>query len=160
MSESISDAAFDIGAAFGATSLPAVDRLTLYLPNMDCDQNPVSGVEDWIEYGMRLLTDINGGVTRLPWASGRWKRSDGQVVEEQTTVIYSSLMDPERFQQEALQIRAFLHAFGRYTNQGAVMFDISGIQAGDDVSEGGAPVYAIRTYEITSDEYDPPAEAA
>ena len=64
---------------------------------------------------MKLLDGIGGGVTALPAALAMWGGK-----EENTVIVYCH-MDDETFDDNKFIIRAFLHAFGRDTNQGEVL---------------------------------------
>lgn len=118
---------FDMQKALGAKEAFSFQKFSIYFPNKDRNNNPVRDVEDWIRQGMRLLTEINTGVTRLPAAQGNWKNVEtGEVISEDTVVIYSFLREPEKFHSRSKEVQAFLKEFGLSTNQGEVMVEFFG----------------------------------
>lgn len=137
------DGKIDLASVFGALEAPTVERLSIYLPDRDRDSNAVHNIEDWIVASMSLLTDINGGCTRMPANQGEWKSPSGDVVKERTTIIYSYLFDADSFVSGVDKIRAFLHLFGRQTNQGEVLFEFSG----NDESGPFSRAYRISNYD-------------
>lgn len=121
----------NIGALFGATNVYGASKITIYLANKDRHNNPVKNIETYISTGMSLLADINGGVTRLPWAEGMWFESDEDDIvadgmdssRDETTLIYSFIRNPQAFVRRSKELRAFLHKYGRETNQGEVLVE-------------------------------------
>lgn len=135
---------FDLGEALGAEARKSDQRIVIYLPDRDCNSQIVDNIDAWVEAGMDLLTEINGGVTRLPWADGQW--TDGTItIKERTAVIYSYVRDAVHFGSNFKIIKEFLHEFGRETNQGEVFVEYIG--EGDDG-------YISRAYGLTA--YDKP----
>ena len=140
---------FDLQEELGASATFSTQKLTVYLPDKNKNGEPIPDIEVWVEAGMRLLADINLGVTRLPAAQGIWKPTAGAPdLNESTVLIYSYLREPEVFLDRFDEIRAFLHEFGRSTNQGEVMVELFG-----ESVPGGDFYFRI----FTIDTYDPPA---
>lgn len=138
----------NIAAVLGAAERPAGERFTIYLPDRDRAGATVADIGDWIDAAMALLTDINGGATRLAPTEGRWLSPEGQVVKEETTLVYSYYPDPARFYARLPEVADFLHLFGRETNQGEVVAELFG------ESEDG---FFNRFYSITAFEDAPAA---
>ena len=120
-------AAFDMQGALGATDTFSLQKISIYLPNKDRDECLIFDIENWIEAGMRVLAEINLGVTRLPPAIGYWVDTvKERTIKEDTHVIYSFIRQPDKFQEKFDKIRAFVHSFGKKTNQGEVMVEFFG----------------------------------
>jgi hypothetical protein len=128
----------DLGKELGATQEPSAQRLTLYIPNKDRDGRPVDDHEKWTKEAQELLTEIGDGATAFPPVDGTWRKPDGTDLWEQTKLIYT-FIDPDKLVANISRLRAFLHRFGRETNQGKVVFEFDGLLWGID-------------------RYDPPAE--
>lgn len=77
-----------------------------------------------------------GGATAFPPAQGVWRDdSVGELVWDETVVVFSYVPDDEIDEQAAAEVRRFLLRLGRETNQGEVGLLIDGDYIG------------IRTYE-------------
>jgi len=118
----------DLGRLLGSqgdTSTP--QKFSIYLPDRDGKNGPIQTIGSWIDQAVVLMTEINGGCTKLPPAKGAWINSTtGSYVVEDTVVIYSYLLRPELFEQRFEELVEFLHTFGRETQQDAVMAEFSG----------------------------------
>ena len=80
----------------------------------------------------------------MPVAKGTWRSTDGRVIKEDTTVIYSYIDEPDEFESRLNEITVFLHRFGKSTNQDSVMVEFSG---GDD------GYFVSRAYYIHESDY-------
>ncbi len=129
---------FNLGKEIGATEEPSAQRLTLYVPNKDCDGELIDDHEHWTKEGQELLTEIGNGATSFPPVDGTWRKPDGTDLWEQTRIVYT-YVDPDKLVANVQRLRAFLHRFGRETNQGQVVFEFDGL------------FWSI-------DKYDPPTE--
>jgi len=118
----------------GAIDEPSVQQLTLYIPNKDKDGRIIKNLEGWIREAQNVLTIIGRGSTTLPPADGTWLKKDvynikelkdEYILKEKTTLVYAYI-DPDRFEKNFKSLRAFLHRFGRETNQGEVPFEFYG----------------------------------
>ena len=130
----------DLGDELGATAPPSAQRLSLYVPNKDCDGQVIAEYEAWCTEAQELLTAIGGGATAFPPVDGTWKRPDGSVLWERTTIMYT-YVDAEKLTEKIGQLREFLHRFGRETNQGEVIVEFDGL------------LWRINAYDSTSEEY-------
>ena len=117
---------FDLVKELGAEEEPAGERLTLYIPNKDCNGGVVAEHQKWLTEGQELLTDIGDGASCFPPVTGTWRKPDGENLWEQTTMIYS-FIDPDKFRANMRRLRTFLHRFGRETNQGKVVFELGNL---------------------------------
>ena len=116
---------FNLGKEIGATEQPSAQRLTLYIPNKDCVGGLINDHEKWTKEAQELLTEIGGGATAFPPVDGTWRKPDGGDLWEQTRIIYTYI-DPDKLAASMPRLRAFLHRFGRETNQGEVVFEFDG----------------------------------
>lgn len=153
------DGSFDLLAELGADEAFSVQRFAIYLPNKDRNNKPVRGINQWIEAAMALLTDINGGVTKLPKAAGRFRvvEESGvqEIVIEDTVIVYSYIFDAEAFSRGFKRIKSYVDTFGKLTNQKAVMVEFSGedrsyVADGADGSEEAAAGYYMQAYYISN----------
>jgi hypothetical protein len=115
---------FDLVKELGAEEEPLGERLTLYIPDKDCNGDVVANHQKWVREGQELLTDIGDGATCFPPVTGTLRKPDGEDLWEQTTMIYS-FIDPVKFRANMARLRNFLHRFGRETKQGKVVFELS-----------------------------------
>ncbi|MEJ0053625.1 MAG: hypothetical protein WDN10_02770 [bacterium] len=142
---------FDLKTALGADTSESVQRFAVYLPNQDRDQKPVENFDKWVDSAMEIMVRINGGVTQLPLAAGRFrvKNEDGseRIVGENTVVVYSYLFEPDDFVREFDKIKRFIDTFGKITNQKSVMVEFSGLEPSDDDPE--SLVYCTDAYMIS-----------
>lgn len=117
----------------GVAEAASPERLTLYIPSADSDGKSFDP-QPWIDDAMRLLSAIGGGATRMPPVEGVWYNpQSGEFITEQIVLVYSYI-DPDKFEQNLLKLRQFLHAMGKHTNQGEVVFELSDV------------LYKIRNY--------------
>jgi len=104
---------------------PSVQKFSIYLPDKDKNQAPVRDLDAWISAAVRILTDINGGSTKLPTAEGSWKDKNGTTLIDNTVVVYSFIRNPDDFEGRFKEIVAFVHEFGRGANQESVMLEVT-----------------------------------
>jgi hypothetical protein len=127
------EAVFSLGRELGVEGKAGAWRIALYFPDRDRAGNPVA-IETYIRGCMRVLTDVNRGVTRLPYAIGTWleempegdDQAEREPVEENTTVVYSIIFDPDRFADMFKFIKRAFFLFGKDTNQGELFLEYSG----------------------------------
>ncbi len=119
------DLDINLGKELGATEEPAAQRLTLYIPNKDRQDQVIAEHDKWVKEAQELLTAIGRGATAFPPVDGTWEKPDGSVLWENTRIIYT-FIDPDRLAANLTRLREFLHRFGRDTNQGEVKFEFDG----------------------------------
>lgn len=115
----------DIAKELGAEEGFSTQKLSLYLPNKDRDGALVPDQEQWVHESRAILSRFGGGSTALPPADGTWERESGDILWEQTRLVYC-FVDPDRFESTINILRKFLHRFGRDTNQGEVVVEFDG----------------------------------
>jgi hypothetical protein len=117
---------FDLEELLQAHEARTSARIAIYLPNKDRNQEDIDA-EPYIMLGMRLMAEMNLGVTRMPVAQGMWIDEENQrEVVEDTVVLYSFIRRPELFQSNFRRFVDFLHRFGRDCKQGEVLIEYSG----------------------------------
>ncbi len=108
---------FDIGQA----SSSHIRRFTLYLPERDREGREVPQIERWVQLACTVLARISGGATHVR-ADGVYLSESGALIREPLNIIYS-IVDPERFYQKLVVLRAFIQRFGEEANQETVMVE-------------------------------------
>jgi hypothetical protein len=112
----------DLGKELGADEGYSSQRLTLYIPNKDRAGKKLANVKKWVDAARELLSQIGNGSTAYPLADGNWINEKGEILWEQTRIVY-----PDRLGAKSTLLREFLHRFGRETNQGEVVVEFDGL---------------------------------
>jgi len=133
----------DLKNRLRASSEASAQKFSIYIADKDENNEDVPDIGDWITGAISLLTEINGGSTKII-AQGTWKSDNGTVTNDATSIIYS-FIDPETFFRRLDDIVYFLHDYGKRTSQGAVMVEFSG-----EDEEG---IYQSRAYFIEKADY-------
>ena len=119
----------NIAELLGAEEEPAIQRITLYIPDKDNNGKKIKKLKFWIKEARRILTMIGRGSTALPPSDGTWMPSyeyyEDAIVWEKTIIIYT-MIEPELFEKNIHLLRNYLHSFGKETNQGEVVFEYDG----------------------------------
>jgi hypothetical protein len=131
------DQDLDLAAALGAEREPSTQILSLYIPNKNRHGRPIKSAP-WIREAEKILTKIGEGFTTTPPHDGGWETGGGTLKREKTVIVYTYIK-PDRFLENVPALRAFLHRFGRETNQEVVVAELSG--------EAGAWFFRIRDYD-------------
>lgn len=109
---------------FGATATLGT-RLSIYLPDKDCNGHPVENIEHWIREARVLFTTYFGGCTTLS-ASGMWHdRAQGIFIEERTAIV-TAYVDPVDVAANEPSIREFVNHYLDATKQQAVAIEYDG----------------------------------
>ena len=124
----------DFAQSLGADQRAAGQKFSIYIADRDRLGNAVPGVEGWIGAALSLLSGINGGATKLAPTVGYWQSDTGEMVVEETTIIFSYVKDAENFANRLPDIAAFLHMYGKDTNQGEVVAELFGEDSGGFVN--------------------------
>jgi hypothetical protein len=117
------DIELDLAAALGAEPAVSLQVLSIYLPNKDrygteFDASP------WIKEAGEMLFRIGGGATVMPPQEGVTADESGVPLWESTVVVYTYVTDA--LVRELPALRAFLHRYGRTTNQREVGVSLAG----------------------------------
>ena len=116
----------DIAEAFGADGGVSTERISIYIPDKEQNDNEIGNQRKWVLEALRLLGQINGGATAMPPAEGVWLNDDGEEIQEHPVVVYSYVLSVEALVDGIPRIREFLHRMGRETNQGEIAFELAG----------------------------------
>ncbi len=119
------DIQINIGESLGAEPGYSFQCFVVYIPNKDKDDQEIGTQRRWVLDLIRLLSEINRGVTSQP-AEGGWLNDEGQIILEQPVIVYSYVKDHSEFVKSLPRLRAFLHRLGRETNQGEIAFEFEG----------------------------------
>lgn len=96
----------------------------MYIPNKDRHGRAIR-TAPWIRQAQEILTRIGEGYTTTPPHDGGWETASGTPRREKTVIVYTYIK-PQRFLAQLGSLRAFLHRFGRETNQEVVVVELSG----------------------------------
>lgn len=122
--------------ALRSSEATSVQKFSIYLPNRDKHNREIESIDIWIGAAVELLTEINGGSTKLPPANGAFKTEAGEIIREDTVVVYSFLRNPDAFERNLERVAAFLHRFGQVTEQESVMVEMTDGHRAYFVNEG------------------------
>ena len=121
-----SDVDLILARVLGALEEPSIQQLTLYIPNKDKNGKQIKNFDRWVEEAQRILARIGGGSTALPPADGTWLNPENdKIIREKTKIVYAYIF-PDKFEENIVALREFLHRFGRETNQGEVVVEFDG----------------------------------
>lgn len=120
------DRELDLAAALGAEREASTQVLSLYSPSKDRHGRPIRTAL-WIREAQEILTRIGEGYTTTPPHDGGWETESGKVRREKTVIVYTYIK-PGRFLAHVVALRAFLHRFGRETNQEVVVVELNGAE--------------------------------
>lgn len=132
----------DFGKRLKASQSASIQRVSIYLADTNRRDEPID-LTHWVDRCVHLFVDLNDGCTRLPLAFGAFRDQDGSIFEH-TVVVYSYITDPRRFHDRFNELVAFVHDFGRVTEQKAVMVEFAG---------GSMGSYFSRAYFVGADDF-------
>ncbi|EMY71527.1 hypothetical protein [Leptospira vanthielii] len=116
----------DLVSELGASSEGSPQILTLYIPSVDRYGKNSFDQEMWVKEAGVLLSAIGGGVTINPPSKGGWKSPTGEIIWEDTIILYS-YVDGESLAKNIKNLKKFLHRLGREANQGEVACQFDGV---------------------------------
>ncbi len=114
-------------AWLGASQPAGTLIIVLFVPSKDRDGNDIDH-DLWVTRALEIFGTLFRGATAYPRARGVWRDDErGGTLRHEAPTIVTCYADPEAMTDTARsRLRAFLHRFGRETNQGEV-----GIVIGD-----------------------------
>lgn len=131
----------DLHESLGAGPPAGVDQVTLFVPSVDRDGEPIDQAH-WAEQALTTFGQLFRGATAFPPGRGVWRddQQDAELVYDDTQMV-TSYVPSEVFEDGDVvkQLRKFLCRMGRQANQGEVGIVIDGTYFGIvDFEEGGA----------------------
>jgi len=117
----------DLHEALGAGPPAGTLQVTVFIPSMDRDEQPIPQAS-WTAECLAVLGRLFRGATAFPPGRGVWRDDErgGRLVPDDT-VLVTSYVDPASLTDDALaELRAFLHKLGREGRQGEVGVIIGG----------------------------------
>src|SRR6266481_2474644 len=102
----------------GNTSTP-INRITIYLPNQDSDNQEIPEIWRWIDEAGKLFVDIDGGVTII-LAKGMWCHTKTKaLITEESNIVYANAAHAKLVVNKD-RIYDFIRRFGTETFQDIV----------------------------------------
>jgi len=103
-----------------------VKRLTLYVPERDRFDNPITNANYWVTEAIAMLTGISGSGTTKLSGEGAWVITQtGKLQREPVNIIYTDV-EPGVFNAKRNALVAFMERFGLTTSQDAVAAEYDG----------------------------------
>ncbi|MBE7413293.1 MAG: hypothetical protein HS129_14740 [Leptospiraceae bacterium] len=116
----------DLVGELGASEAGSPQILTLYIPSVDKYGADIANQDKWVEEAGILLSNIGGGVTINPPSRGGWKSNTGEIIWDNTIILYSYIK-AEDLIQNITNLKKFLLRLERETNQGEVACQFDGV---------------------------------
>jgi len=117
----------NLGDALGARLPSGTLQITLFIPSVDRNQQPIDQGA-WREDGLATLARLFRGATAFPPGRGAWRDdARGGTLVFDDAVLVTSYADAAALTDSALaELRNFLHRLGREARQGEVGVIIGG----------------------------------
>ena len=111
-----------LGAELAADTI-----IVLFIPSVDCDENPIDQ-ESWVTASLKILGTLFGGGTAFPQGRGVWRDDTrgGILIFDEPTLLQCYTKDT-LIDQHLETLREFLIQMGRDTKQGAIGIVIGGV---------------------------------
>ena len=94
----------------------------LFIPSRDKNSNLLNDHDIWSRNAAKLVTELFGGATKMPMATGMWMNDEtNTIVEEEIVLIHSYARESDVKDEAKLKKLAnFLHGMGKNTDQGEI----------------------------------------
>ena len=117
----------DPGKKLGATHPVGVSQIVFFVPAGDRKGVPINQ-NRWRDEALRVFGTLFRGATAFPPGQGVWRddAAGGALLFEQTVMVVSYVNPADLNEKAWKNLRAFLHSFGRESNQGEVGIVIDG----------------------------------
>lgn len=131
----------DLHEALGAGPPAGVDQVTLFVPSVDRDGEPIDQAY-WTEQALATFGRLFRGATAFPPGRGVWRDDErgGELVYDDTQMV-TSYVPSDAFDDEETvkRLKEFLFRMGREAHQGEIGIVIDGTYFGIvDYEEGGS----------------------
>ncbi len=131
----------DLHEALGAGPPAGVDQVTLFVPSVDRDGNPIDQAY-WTEQALATFGGLFRGATAFPPGRGVWRDDSrgGELVYDETQMVTSYVASGAFGDHDLVKrLREFLCRMGRDASQGEIGIVIDGTYFGIvDYEEGGS----------------------
>lgn len=131
----------DLHEALGAGPPAGVDQVTLFVPSVDRDGEPIDQAY-WTEQALATFGRLFRGATAFPPGRGVWRDDErgGELVYDDTQMVTSYVPSGAFDDEETVKrLKEFLFRMGREANQGEIGIVIDGTYFGIvDYEEGGS----------------------
>lgn len=131
----------DLHEALGAGPPAGVDQVTLFVPSVDRDGEPIDQAY-WTEQALATFGRLFRGATAFPPGRGVWRDDErgGELVYDDTQMVTSYVSSGAFDDEETVKrLKEFLFRMGREANQGEIGIVIDGTYFGIvDYEEGGS----------------------
>lgn len=131
----------DLHRGLGAGPPAGVDQVTLFVPSVDRDAEPIDQTY-WTEQALATFGRLFRGATAFPPGRGVWRDDErgGELVYDETQMVLSYVADGAFDDPEVVRrLREFLCRMGREANQGEIGIVIDGTYMGIIDYEEGEP---------------------
>jgi hypothetical protein len=106
-------------------------HVQVFIPSVDRNGDPIPGSQQaWVEECLAVLGELFGGATAFPPSRGVWRAPDGNLVYDDTVIVFSYVDEADLIGSAGESLRDFLMRLGRETNQGEVGVFIDGTYYG------------------------------
>jgi hypothetical protein len=117
----------DLAELLGAEEDASLQRLTIYVPNVDRHGVEFGDQRQWVLSCAGLLARMGGGCTIEPPVEGAWlDPNTAKLIWERPVLVYAYVR-PGWFELQLPALRFLLHEMGRETDQGEVAFEFDGV---------------------------------
>ncbi len=131
----------DLHEALGAGPPAGVDQVTLFVPSVDRDGEPIDQAY-WTEQALATFGRLFRGATAFPPGRGVWRDDErgGELVYDDTQMVTSYVPSGAFDDEETVKrLKEFLFRMGREANQGEIGIVVDGTYFGIvDYEEGGS----------------------
>jgi hypothetical protein len=115
-----------VQSALGATHPVGGVQITLFIPSKDRSGKPIDQ-DHWADEALDTLGRLFRGATAFPPGKGVWRDdAKGGALLREITVMVVSYVPRSEIHKHLPELRAFLHRFGRETDQGEVGLIVNG----------------------------------
>lgn len=126
-----------VESALGSTHPKGGEQITIFIPNKD-QLGQMIDQDHWADETLTVLGRLFRGATAFPPGKGVWRDdSRGGKLLQEISVMVISYVPRAELKKNLQALRAFLHRFGRESNQGEVGIIINGSYYG--ISEYDTP---------------------
>lgn len=111
----------DFRAALGAGPPTGTSQITLFVPSVDRDNQPIDQ-SYWRDQALETFGKLFRGATAFPPGRGVWRDDarGGTLVFDDTVLVTSYVAEADLTDETLARLRIFLHQMGRDAKQGEI----------------------------------------